>query len=132
MKLTPEQKKEFALAQIAPYFKDPSLCGYNEKSGSCSYLTEDGKMCVAGKNMINPTNAAVIGGSILYQIERSSQAEIFKSEVVGKLRDAEWNNLQGIHDAIAYKADEELFKGKIEKLGLFTYEELVNYANKLN
>ena len=33
--------KQFALEQIAPYFKNPSLCGYNSETNECVYKTED-------------------------------------------------------------------------------------------
>ena len=35
-------KKTFALNAIAPYYKDPTICGYNRSL--CEYKTEDGKM----------------------------------------------------------------------------------------
>lgn len=40
-------KKEFALSQIAPYYKDRSLCGY--EGSKCRYKTFEGKMCVFGE-----------------------------------------------------------------------------------
>lgn len=120
--------KEFALAQIAPYFKDPSTCGYSEENKQCEYLTSDGRMCVAGKNMLNPSLSNI---SICEILDDQDQSEVFKPEVVGILTKSQWSNLQTLHDGIALKRDEYSIKTRIGNLGLFTYEELVEYADKL-
>ncbi len=122
---TKEEKKAFAMAQLIPYFKDPSTCGFDENG--CVYLTKDGKMCVAGKNMLNPEN---FDGPITMYLLTLSQKEVFKSEAVDVLNLKEWFNIQYIHDSIAMKELENIKKG-IESLGLFTYEELLEAVNLL-
>ena len=128
-----EEQKEFALSQLAPYYADPTTCGYNKKNASCEYLTPDGKMCVAGKNMINPQEWHEDKGieDILAENE-NKQEGLFKPEVVGILNVYQWGYMQRIHDNIAVALDEEIaLKGRINGLGLFTFEELVERAASL-
>lgn len=123
-------KKEFALNAIAPYFKDPSLCGISDGS-KCMYITNGGKMCVAGKYMLPEIlESSNRKGSIDHILARASynQKEVFKSEAVDVLTTDEWKNLQRIHDAIAQKKD---LSFKICDLGLFTMEELQEASQKL-
>lgn len=47
--------KEFALKTIAPYYSNPSTCGFN--GISCLYLTEDGRKCAVGKYLVHPEAA---------------------------------------------------------------------------
>lgn len=122
-------KKEFALNAIAPYFKDPSLCGI--QNGTCLYLTKDDKMCVAGKYMLpeilKDSNKL---GSICYIFLKYDfdQTKIFKPEVVDILNAKEWENLQRIHDGIAEGVG---LYFRIRDLGLFTMEELQEASQKL-
>ena len=129
---TEQERKEFALSQIAPYLKDPSTCGFNKDNGTCEYLTKDNKMCVAGKNMIEPKFGIykdII--DVLYENEEQQEG-IFKPEVVGILTNQEWKYLQSIHDNIAVAFDNvDRLKERITLLNLFTYEELVERANSL-
>lgn len=127
MKPTP---KEFALSQIAPYFKDPSLCGY--AADTCMNLTPDGKMCVAGKNYLPEIRekyetASVLG---LAEIFKNDQSKVFLPKSVDILTWREWACLQSMHDSIARKWEDSL-KYAIKDLNLFTYEELVEYSSKL-
>lgn len=119
------QKKEFVLAQIAPYFKDPSTCGFD--NGNCLYLTPKGNMCVAGKNLLHPEKYKFAISDIL---ATHKQREIFKPEAVGILNAYQWQHLQDIHDYIATDNNANLRMG-ITRLNLFTYEELVEYSEKL-
>jgi hypothetical protein len=135
---TKEEKKEFALSQLAPYYADPSTCGFSNITDTCEYLTADGRMCVAGKNMLNPENFG--GGSIFGIIGKNDnkQEGIFKPEVVGILTDVEWNEMQRIHDNIADYTNtndkeyvESRIKHRTQILNLFTFEELVERAESL-
>ena len=129
---TEQERKEFALSQIAPYLKNPSTCGFNKDNGTWEYLTKDNKMCVAGKNMIEPKFGMykdII--DVLYENEEQQEG-IFKPEVVGILTNQEWKYLQSIHDNIAVNPDMvDRLKERVERLNLFTYEELVERANSL-
>jgi hypothetical protein len=129
---TEQERKEFALSQIAPYLKDPSTCGFNKDNGTCEYLTKDNKMCVAGKNMIEPKFGMykdII--DVLYENEEQQEG-IFKPEVVGILTNQEWKYLQSIHDNIAVNPENvDRLKERVKRLNLFTYEELVERANSL-
>lgn len=125
MNKTIEEKKEFALAQIAPYYKDPTTCGFN--GDRCLYLTEDGKMCVLGKNLIDPSLYGAMNGDDLL-IKHGEDA--LKPESRGFLTPKEWNKLQNIHDNIAFKTKDTVIF--IQRLGLFTLKELEEYAANLD
>lgn len=118
---TREEKKAFALKQIKPYAKDPSLCGV--QNGSCYYLTQDGKMCVAGKNMLYPKEFAELGEGIGSILQNKGQS-IFKPEARGILTIKEWNYLQHIHDNIAHDLPGDITYW-CNTLDLFSYEELI-------
>lgn len=126
---TEQERKEFALSQIAPYLKDPSTCGFNKNEGTCEYLDSNGNMCVAGKNMIK-AEFGIYKDILDVLFENEEQQEgIFKPEVVGILTNQEWKYLQSIHDNIAVSPDNvDRLKERITKLNLFTYEELVERA----
>lgn len=127
MKPTP---KEFALQQIAPYFKDPSICGYEEDS--CKNITSTGKMCVAGKNYLPEIREKYKSAPVssISDLFRNDQSKVFLPESVDILTWKEWSDLQSMHDAIARKWEGSL-KCAIKDLNLFTYEELVEYSSKL-
>jgi hypothetical protein len=121
--------KEFALAQIAPYYKDPSTCGYDFNDDNCKYITEDGRMCVFGKNMIDPSSTPehLNADGIL---ERFSE-KCLKPESRGVLSSEKWRKLQVIHDYIAkYGIGSEQFLEYVEESGLFTLEELQQYCKE--
>lgn len=126
-------QKEFALAQIKPYYKDPSTCGFSSE-GKCMNLTPDGRMCVAGKNLLPevraeyPTNAI----SIILSNVNGDQSLVFIPEAVGILDSVQWTRLQSIHDGIASynkaedrKEKENYLRKRCEEIALFTYEELI-------
>lgn len=118
-------KKEFALSQIAPYYKDPSICGYDPEENTCEYLTKDGKMCVFGKNLIDPESVVnASAGDLLEDGEG-----ILKPESQGILTPNEWTFLQWVHDGIARGRD-FAWEGGLEPL--FTQEELEEYCNEIN
>jgi hypothetical protein len=129
---TLEEKKEFALSQIAPYLKDPTTCGFNKSEGTCEYLDPNGNMCVAGKNMIIPSFGLYKGIDDILEENDDDQEGVFKPEVVGILTNQEWKHLQSVHDNIAVSPDNiHRLKERIGLLNLFTYEELVERANSL-
>lgn len=119
--------KEFALSQLAPYFADPSTCGYD--GINCCYLTGDGKMCIAGKNMLNPSDYSNDCSiySILYGKDEST---ILKPEACGILTPHQWFHLQHAHDKIANRDNEDTIKAALDSLALFTYEELQEAAKE--
>lgn len=121
-----EEKKAFALTQIVPYYNDNSLCGI-DSSGDCVYLTFDNKMCIAGKNMLNPEKYG--DDDIRIILNSNTQDKVFKPESVDILTKQEWQSMQSIHDSIARKTD---FLKYIKELNLFTFEELEKTANNLN
>ena len=129
---TEQEKKEFALSQLAPYLKDPSSCGFNKNYETCEYLTHEGKMCVAGKNMIEPKYGLYKGIDDILEENDDDQVGIFKPEVVGILTNQEWKHMQSIHDNIALSPENvDRLEIRIKFLNLFTYEELVERANSL-
>lgn len=130
-----KEKKEFALSQLAPYLANPKTCAFGEaevqEDASCFYLTEDGRMCVAGKNMIEPPKELLKGiGDILGE-NGGKQNGIFKPEVVDILTNVEWGDMQRIHDKIATNGTVDQIRQRCDDLGLFTYEELKERANLL-
>lgn len=130
--VTQEQKKEFALSQLAPYLADPSTCGMDKERNNCHYITPDGRMCVAGKNMIEPKVGLFMGiADILDELDHVQEG-LFKPEVVGILTTSEWLKMQRIHDTIALDTENvNRLKHTIHLLNLFTYEELVERAETL-
>lgn len=121
-------KKEFALNAIKPYYDDPSICGYNTKTGQCSYLTSEGLMCVAGKYLLHPEDFKTFE-SIASLLHDAKQDDIFKPEAANILDKAEWQALQHIHDSIAQNKPEQI-KRAIDTLDLFTLDELESYQLK--
>ena len=119
-------KKEFALAQLAPYYKDKNKCGF--ENGACVYLTRTGNSCVAGANMIKPSRWGGRGISTI--LREHTQEEVFKPESVGILTNDEWASLQLIHDSIATSSP-HLIQRNVCELRLFSMSELEEAANKL-
>ncbi len=115
-------KKEFALQAIAPYYKNPDICGY--ENGVCCYLTDDNRRCVFGKYMIDPSNYDQ--SATATDILNAFGEDILIKEARGILTANEWGSLQFIHDSLATN------KGKlpcnIEELELFTVKELEKYC----
>ena len=126
-------KKEFALSQLAPYLADPSTCGYDTESKNCEYITPGGRMCVAGKNMLDPTQEKIWGNiEDILSANNDEQEGIFKPEVLGILNNADWQDMQSIHDSIALSPDNiDKLKERIDRLNLFTLEELEERAESL-
>lgn len=129
------EKKEFALSQLAPYLADPKTCAFGEaevqEDASCFYLTEDGRMCVAGKNMINPPKELLKSIGEILVANGCKQKGIFKPEVVDILTNGEWTDMQRIHDKIALNGTDYQIQKRCDDLGLFTFEELKERANLL-
>tara|TARA_R110000782_G_scaffold144871_2_gene237680 strand:- start:1567 stop:1953 length:387 start_codon:yes stop_codon:yes gene_type:complete len=114
----------FALAQILPYFKDTNTCGMDE-SGSCQYITKEGKMCVAGKNMLNPSKFGNVNIDDI--LNDYTQKEIFKPNAVDMLNGKQWFLLQKMHDCLSTgkQMSLKIFEEFIDELNMFTYNELV-------
>jgi hypothetical protein len=129
---TLEERKEFALSQLAPYLADPTTCGYDKKTKNCQYLDLNGNMCVAGKNMIEAKLDFFKGIDDILEENDDNQNGVFKPEVVGIMTNQEWKYMQGIHDTIAVQPENvDRLKDRINQLNLFTYEELVERAESL-
>ncbi len=124
-------KKMFALNAIAPYLKDPTICGFDHENNVCKYVTSSGNKCVAGQFMretyINDTE------SIDDILETVSQSQVFVPEVVNILTSKEWSYLQRMHDMIAtFNTNSNSSLLQLENLctecGLFTFKELQDAA----
>lgn len=129
--------KEFALQAIAPYYADPTTCGYNSDTSSCVYLTEDGRKCVFGKYMLPEIlekckDSKEFSTIILSKYE--GQSKVLIPEAVDILTDNQWRILQRIHDAIADDSINEypeIFRDAVVSLNLFTEDELKEFASNL-
>ena len=126
--------KDFALEKIAPYFINPTTCGYDKIEGDmeCTYETIDGKMCIAGTDMLPNIRKKYkkLGGSILDIIEtEKGQGNVFLKKSANILTDEQWDDLQCIHDYLA-ESDFNNFKVSITDLNLFTLEELEQKTGK--
>ncbi len=134
-----QTKKEFALEQLAPYLKDPNTCGYSSKEDSCLYLTKNGKMCVAGKNMLpevreeHKFDTGNVDKGIYSIIKgKGGQENVFIPTSVDVLSDGEWESVQLIHDNLA-KQDFKGVRRAIKRLELFTLAEFEEFSGaKLN
>lgn len=127
--MTKLSTKDFALQQIAPYYKDPTTCGILD--GDCCYLTEDGKMCVAGKNFTKKAREGYKNANTcIAHILKEKGEEVLTPKSRGILNSKQWENMQQIHDKIA-KGDMSSAKYFIKHLDLFTFEELKEYSKKL-
>jgi len=114
--------KEFALNAIKPYYKDPSICGF--EGVNCVYLTEDGRKCVLGQYLLNPEKHAKSGSVASYILDGWRQADILKPEAVDMLTPQQWDHLQQIHDRIAKSFTRDKLEDVVDRSGLFTMEEL--------
>ncbi len=137
---TLEEKKQFALEQIGPYYKNPNSCGYIHNK--CKNLTSEGKMCVVGKNLIEEVRIKHDSSSYIellhlfdlnrgYELNYENQDLLLIPESRNILINNQWGLLQSIHDYIA-KGNVEKYKLLIYRLDLFTFEELEDYCNTLN
>jgi hypothetical protein len=121
--------KDFALEQIAPYYANPSTCGFD--GSRCQYLTDDGKMCVAGKNLLEPDKYKLSNKAITHLIDVDTDI-ILKPESRGILTTRQWQILQYIHDDIAMGTSEPELNARINMLGFFTLEELKEAAKNIS
>lgn len=88
----------------------------------CTYLAENGNMCVAGKNMLKPGEMSNHG--IGHILKEHGEEQIFKPEACGILSNREWRDLQVIHDTISQESRISVIRKVVEEMGLFTMEEL--------
>lgn len=131
--VTLEQILSSALSKIYSYYAGLKPFGYDAITGKCVYKNVEGNCCVAGVEMLPEAvnHWSTINESIITILELTSQENVFKSESVGILSDEKWGDLQFLHDILAKKAtgdvNEKSVVDAINSLGLFTWEELVNY-----
>lgn len=137
-KVTLEQMKEFALSKIYSYYAGLKPFGYDPGTGICVYKSAEGNYCIAGAEMLPEVaeNLAQLDKGILTILDREQQYNVFRPESAGILSNEKWGNLQYLHDTLAKHSigvmDEEDVAYAINSLGLFTWEELVNYKPKEN
>lgn len=86
-------KQEFIILQLKPYFLDPSTCGFENERG-CINLTADGRMCVFGKNLVDPSQS-------FNPSNLDAKQSILKSESRGILDKQQWSLMRRIHDDLA-------------------------------
>ena len=137
--VTLEQMKEFALSKIYPYYAGLKPFGYDAITGKCVYKNVEGNCCVAGAEMLPEALEywSTVNESIITILKLTSQENVFKPESVGILSDGLWEDMQYLHDTLAKEktkeaVGEEYIVYVINSLGLFTWEELVNYKPKEN
>jgi hypothetical protein len=108
-------KQEFIIAQLKPYFLDPSTCGVGEED--CMYLTHDGKMCVLGKNLTPEALEKFKDSESKARKLLSTHGEaILKEESRGILSSEEWQNMQEIHDNIPMSKNTYNYKTMMSSL----------------
>lgn len=134
-----KDKKRVVLELLAPYYKDPSTCGWQiaerspdgiklSKGGYCTYLTEDGRMCVLGKCLIDPQKFAKVGSPAHILLGNYGE-DILRPEFRYVFNTTEWRQIQSIHDCIAADGPNSIqVEQGIERLALFTVEELQEAA----
>ena len=132
--VTLEQMKEFALSKIYPYYAGLKPFGYDAITGKCVYKNVEGNCCIAGAEMLPEASEywSTVNESIVTILELTSQENVFKPESVGILSNDLWGDMQYLHDILAKEKTKETVNEKnivyaIKSLGLFTWEELVNY-----
>ena len=91
-------KRQFILDTLLPYKNDPTLCSIDKKTGTCLYLSEEGKTCAVGKHMkAGKWQKASMGVSQLVAIY--SISDIFTVDAVNQnLTVVELNYMQNYHD----------------------------------
>ncbi len=92
-------KQEFIIKQLKPYLEDPSICGY--EGMGCRNLTSDGRMCVAGKNLLPEVRNRFRNTPIDRLLDLMPQNQVLIPESVGVLTTEEWGLMQLIHDGVA-------------------------------
>ena len=87
---------------VAYYSKDVTRRGICKISGSCEYLTRDGKMCAVGRCVKEELNSDLSGSfNNLYNenkpLSEQEREDLFKDEYKG-IPAGLWSNLQSLHD----------------------------------
>jgi hypothetical protein len=93
-------KAEFITQQLKPYMQNPSSCGYDSEASECQYLTSDGRMCVFGKNLIDPKQFDSNDAACTL-LDRHSQSILKPQAKAMNLDIYTWSEMQYIHDKIA-------------------------------
>lgn len=126
--ITTAEKQAFIIAQLKPYFLNPSTCGYDPEDDTCRYITQ-GKMCAVGKNLINPHKASNLGD--LKDIIGGEDQVKLKEEVRGKLTVTEWARVQSVHDSIVGTGTPSTMIELLEEVAQLNLQELKDLAAKL-
>lgn len=120
------RKKKFCLERLAPYLRGEIPYGYDKVKDKCEYFNkETGAMCIAGGCMIAPEKSANYSIDMLIYKDQSC----FKPEFREILTREQWKHLQFIHDVLATNKNEWSIRVHIEKIDLFTYEEMMALKN---
>lgn len=83
-----------------PYFKDQSICGWENDTATCEYLTSDGRKCAVGRWLKEPEKFRECDKGVRGLLMENTE-DILKPEVQGVLNQYSWVRIQGIHDEIA-------------------------------
>lgn len=99
---TDEETRDDLIVDLLEYYLKTGNYGYCKLALSCTYYTEEGKSCIAGRAMINPKAFEFDDINIQAILDKYGQT-IFKPEYRGLLNQIQWTQLQGIHDLLATK-----------------------------
>jgi hypothetical protein len=137
---TLEEKKSIALSLLAPYYINPNICGIQflddaidtpkkHREYRCSYVTQDGNMCIGGSAMNEEFRNSHRHSleTIDAILSRYEQSEVFKPELVDVFSENEWVDLQNAHDSIACD-NESVLDLSLDCLGLFSLDDLKQYV----
>ena len=96
-----ELQRQFIIDTLLPYKEDRSLCAYDRETGSCRYLTTDGRKCALGQHFIegNHQNHEGNAESIFYYYEPD---KILNEEAKNIGFSIEiWGEIQNYHDELS-------------------------------
>jgi hypothetical protein len=108
--------REFILDTLLPYKQNPQLCGYDDDTECCSYLTSKGTRCVVGKYMKEgPWQKQ--NRSIDSLLRSFNLEEIFTDEALAQNIPIDiWQLMQEYHDNIAMNSRINSINCKVEYL----------------
>lgn len=129
MPVTIAEKQEFIIAQLKPYLLDPSTCAYDKKYNGCKYLTNDGKMCVVGKNLANPEDYKENYQSVEDFLSYDQEALVESAR--GKLSSDIWGYMQLAHDHLS-TGDYRMVLHTLKKIENYTSTDLIELKELVN
>lgn len=102
---TKRQLKNFVLKTLLPYKQDPSKCGTSD-TGTCQYLTSDGKKCAVGRWMKKGWWQDYMGDAVTLEQEVARSGLTLNDILLKEARDMnlsseEWSELQCYHDSLS-------------------------------